>query len=78
MRSLCGVSEFVTVNRESRSPPKRVRKHKSTSQKNAAFEIEHDMIVISVANSAKIWYNQKDDETPKFVDYELDQSDNHS
>jgi hypothetical protein len=47
------------------------------AQKTADFEIEHDMIVISVANNAKIWYNQKDEKVPNFVDYELDHSENH-
>ena len=47
------------------------------AQKNEDFEIEHDMIVISVDERTKIWYNQKDDRTPNFVDYELDRSENH-
>lgn len=35
------------------------------------------MIILGLDGDVDIWYNKKDEQTPNFVDYELDHSDNH-
>jgi len=41
------------------------------------IEIKHDMIILGNKGDVEIWYNHNDEQTPNFVDFELDHSENH-